>query len=421
MKIERILFIAPHSFPIFSSESIVNAKLAFTLAQAGYKIDIYSSINNNLNYPTTESESILLNTQNIKLNVIKFNFISRKNSITENLRLLIETIIGFIRTGHIYIGSLWGYNVISELNKKIKKDNYNYDIIITRGFKAEIVGIYLAKHYNAKWIANWNDPYPESKFPKPYGKGYDCNLPYLQKKIIYEIQKYSTYNTFPCIRLKNYMLMYMSKLERGKTCVIPHLAHSRLMPNSIKVKGEKLRIIHAGNVASPRNPDVFLLALKQIISDEYIRSKIECIFVGKQTDDFIEKINKLNLSSVISVLPSLDYFSVIEVMSKCDVSLIIEAICEEGIYLPTKVVDSFQCKLPIFCVSPPTGTLNDLINEKNIGYFSNNCSSNDVEIVLKRVFNDWEAEALPQINENILKEYFENEILFLYKKVFNSI
>lgn len=37
---KRILYIAPHSFPIKSSESICNSKVAYVLASMGYQIDV---------------------------------------------------------------------------------------------------------------------------------------------------------------------------------------------------------------------------------------------------------------------------------------------------------------------------------------------------------------------------------------------
>lgn len=39
---KRILYIAPHSFPIKSSESICNSKVAYVLASMGYQIDVFA-------------------------------------------------------------------------------------------------------------------------------------------------------------------------------------------------------------------------------------------------------------------------------------------------------------------------------------------------------------------------------------------
>lgn len=39
---KRIVYIAPHSFPIKSSESICNSKVAYVLASMGYQIDVFA-------------------------------------------------------------------------------------------------------------------------------------------------------------------------------------------------------------------------------------------------------------------------------------------------------------------------------------------------------------------------------------------
>lgn len=67
-----------------------------------------------------------------------------------------------------------------------------------------------------------------------------------------------------------------------------------------------------------------------------------------------------------------------DLISSCDVSLIIETTCEEGIYLPTKCVDAFQCSKPIFCVSPKIGTLRDIVEKFHVGYISDIDNIDDV-------------------------------------------
>ena len=50
---KRILFIAPHAFPIKSSESICNSKVAQSLAEAGYKVDVFTCKDNSA-YPSDQ-------------------------------------------------------------------------------------------------------------------------------------------------------------------------------------------------------------------------------------------------------------------------------------------------------------------------------------------------------------------------------
>lgn len=421
MSVKRILYIAPHSFPVHSSESIVNSKLAYTLCEAGYELDIYASQDTGIDYPSSSEESILISCKNMNLQTIPIDYLKKKSDIVKNPKLLVGYILGFIKTGHAYIGSDWNYKAISKIEENIRKSG-TYDVMITRGFYTEIAGIYLNKKYGIKWIANWNDPYPSAKFPEPYGNGYDARLPFYLERVLADIQKHAWIHTFPCERLRDYMLLYYKKVNTDQTRVIPHMAHSALLPQTAgQKKRNKIRMIHAGDVSWPRNPNNFLCALSEVVSDESFRNKIECVFIGKQSDDFNDKLIELNLTDYVTVLPSMGYFDILKEMKQCDVSLIIEAICEEGIYLPTKVVDSVQCQLPLFCVSPSVGTLNDLIKETRIGYFSNNRSLDEIETNLKKMMVDWERDQLPVIEIDALSKFFEKNILLSYESMFKEL
>ena len=83
-------------------------------------------------------------------------------------------------------------------------------------------------------------------------------------------------------------------------------------------------------------------------------------------------------------------------------AIIIEAECEEGIYLPTKFVDAIQSGLPVFCVSPFPGTLNDMVEKYAVGFYANNTSIDDVENKLINAYNDFLNKSLPEINKEKL-------------------
>lgn len=419
MKVKRILFVAPHSFPIHSSESIVNAKLAYTLSKGGFELDIFSAKEDGLNYPS--SNNSIFDDLIEKVKTLPLVYFSRKRSLKENLITLYQHIVLLLKTGIYYNGISWSYKVIQQVEENISKFG-KYDIIITRGYRSEVVGLYFKKKYGITWIANWNDPYPELRFPFPYGKGIDAKLPYMQERILSKLQKNVNIHTFPCERLRDYMLQYMNNVHVENTAIMPHMAHTEFFPKANKNSNKKLRIIHAGNVSHPRNPNNFLNALNHLQSNNpKIIDKVEIIFIGKQDNNFIERVNNLNLENVIKVLPPMEYFNLLQTLSESDVSLIIEAICEEGIYLPTKVVDSLQCKTPIFCVSPPDGTLNDIINKHNIGYFASNDNVKQISDTIEKIISDKLENKLPKIDVIDVSEYFEKEIFQKYVEVFQKL
>ena len=399
---KHILVLAPSSFPINNSEAISNAKLIYLLAQLGYKVTVFSRISNLSSeaiYPEGSSEKKILDLKNINVKYIKvFN--------GKGLKSIKEHLLCWCKTGYVYRGANWSYYAIKEALKLNKKDKI--DVLITRGFYTDIAGVYLSKKLGLKWIANWNDPYPLARFPHPYGKGPYCKIGNRMERLLRDIQKYSYIHTFPSARLRDYMLKYFSMISVDRTVVIPHLAHEDFMVSSKKTDSNKLRLVHAGNVSSPRSPKKFFQALQNVVKD--FPNDIECIFIGRQDADFYKLVENPVLKSVVKVLPAMKYFDVMDFLSQSDISLIIEAECDEGIYLPTKFVDALQILKPVFCISPSQGTLHDYVDKFGIGYFANNSSVEEISETLRNIVMDYKQKKLPNFSISDVEYFFTKSI-----------
>ena len=153
------------------------------------------------------------------------------------------------------------------------KDAYNRNKQnIFRECLGEIV--YLAKKYNIKWIATWNDPYMWIKYPAPYGKGYKAPINALRKKMIADIGKYTYKNVFPSERLKNYMLKYMTNMKDIGCVISPHIILDELITTDNHIeKKDTLKILHAGALGKERNPKLFFEGLRLFL-DKYPNAKI---------------------------------------------------------------------------------------------------------------------------------------------------
>lgn len=414
---KHILFIAPHSFPIKSSESICNSKVVYALASAGYIVDVYCSALKSTYTEETEITEKLSGHPNINIFPIQHNLLTFRGNIINILKNIIHHISIYLLSGYYYNGIDFPYQCIQHITKR-KKENpdLNYDVIITRGFNTDYAGIYLKKLFNTIWIANWNDPYPVSRFPHPYGKGFNSELPLTFRKLYHDIQKYVDIHTFPSERLRNYMLLCFTDVSIEQTRVVPHMAHTLLLPQNKQFNYNKpLKISHVGSVEHPRNPKNFLLALSKVINQTSI--KIDCTFIGNYDSDVLEVINEYGLQEHVTLQPGLPYAKALEVISSSDLSLIIEAICEEGIYLPTKFVDSIQSLTPVLCVSPTLGTLRDMVNQNKVGYWCDNESIENITECLLKVISDYTNHNLPTISLSAAEYFFEENIINIYKSI----
>ena len=229
---------------------------------------------------------------------------------------------------------------------------------------------------------------------------------------IVAIMSMADVHIFPNARLRDYMQRYVNFTE-DNSLVVPHLAVDK--PLADYHRTDTLRLIHTGNLSRPRNSRVFIEGLKKAI-DYKPDMKISFSLLGLMSDDDKKLAEDLGLKSYISYLPPVEYQKSLELASTFDVAVIIEADCDEGIFLPTKVGDYMQLHLPIFAVSPQKGILNDLYSEHYVSYFADVKSSDAACEQLLLIYDDFQKGHLCR-TANIKPEYLAENIVEKYAKI----
>ena len=395
---KKILFIAPASIPVFGAEAIVNVKLLSVLIDAGYDIDVVSKKNKWINYPESDfSISERLNS----INIIEVD--NRIDVVT-----LYQHFMSFITFGVVYRGSHWAYKALLYIRKHM--DVSLYDAVITKNGPSELVGYWLKKHTRLKWIATWNDPFPKNCYPHPYGSG-PVRQPWYMKKLITIMRDWADYSVIPSDRLCHYMDKYVH-FHQDRIRIVPHVALTD-KPHNKRVDG-KLRMLVSGNNRSPRDPRLLLNAFMRVVSTSVLDA--ELVFVGSVDDDIKSLIIALKANSYIKILPAVSYEESMDMLKDYDLAILIEAACDEGIFLPTKIVDFMQVRIPVFAISPKVGILNDLYKKGNIGYFADCTDEQAIENELKKIISDYNIKLyssnLPKSCEpcDVVKAY--NEMIY---------
>lgn len=391
----KILFIAPSSIPTSDAEAIVNRKLLIALSKSDkFEIDLISQKVKFRHYPIEDSECM----------VKSMHVIEHDLSITP--RLIWEHIVALFQFGITYKAIHWAVKALPIAEKLIKENNYDY--ILTKDFPSFVLGNYLKIKYGIKWIATWNDPYPGIKYPKPYGKGYDAKGTIFDRMCV-NIMGNADMNIFPSERLKKYMQKYLN-IHDDKTIIIPHVILETSVTNNLD--SQKLRILHSGSLQHPRNPRSFLEAFSKF-KKKYPDSMIKVDILGFMENEDVEFINKLNLQNDVRFLPPVTYSESLSMLAYYQIALIIEADCDEGIFLPTKVTDFMQYRKPIFAISPKEGVLNDLYKEGYINYFSDVRDVDGIYRSLVKIYRDF-------ISNNINEESKIADSAFSEKTIVNQ-
>ena len=138
---KRILYIAPHCYPIKSSESICNSKVAYTLAKAGFQVDVYTCAKQSTYPSDVKVDSILRDSDNLTITTVVGKVMSRKMNLCKLLKLMAHYLVIFLRTGYYYNGIDYPYQIVKAIKAKIKEEGrMPYDVMITRGFNTDYAG-----------------------------------------------------------------------------------------------------------------------------------------------------------------------------------------------------------------------------------------------------------------------------------------
>lgn len=388
---QRILFIAPSSYPPNNPEAYVNAKQIKILADAGYEIDLVCGRVTNA-YPEDDDKALFTNIHNIV-----YIPMSRKR----NLKNLWHHVKVLLQTGYIYKGINWVHPALKECQKLLSQHKYDY--IFTKDYPSEVLGVYLAKRYKIKWVATWNDPYMWIKYPEPYGQGINAHISHWRKKLIRDIGKYSFKNLFPSDRLRDYMLQYMTGMNPESCVIIPHALIDTPANTSSQRQDGTLKMIYAGSLGKERNPATLLEGISAFHKKHpniALRIDLLTIFDRADAHQFENLLERLSLTDIVSTCQPVKYRESLKIIAQYDVCLIIEAPCNEGIFLPSKVIDYFQCLKPIWALSPKCGVLADMFTNKLIDYFSDVTDKNAICKTIEDIVSDYTNGQLP-----IHKEY----------------
>lgn len=390
----RILMIAPACYPVNGAEAIVNMKLLQAFAKVDdVTVDLISR-NNSYTYPSDEIEKY-----GVKINELHLIEYVPHMNIPTFWRLILSQL--YFRIS--YFDCVWAVEVLRVVRKMVKRNDY--DFVLTKNAPSFLLGAYL-KRKGLKWVASWNDPFPGSFYPYPYGHGKESKGTRLERHMIKQMQL-ADFHVFPTYLLQEHMRSYL-QVPQAKCKVIPHVVLSdkeQINHRPLEKKHDVLRIIHSGNLYGQRNPSSFFHAIENVLESNP-NAKISVTILGKIDDRFLPELDSLpRVKQCLSYLPPVEYQQSLSLLDNYDLACVIEAPCKKGeaVFLPTKVTDFMQKGIPIMAISPQDGVLHDLYKNGNIGYYGDVTNVNSIELSLRSAYEDFVGDG---VKENVIDDSF---------------
>jgi glycosyltransferase involved in cell wall biosynthesis len=409
-----LLIFAPFFPPVGGPEAFTNGKLVLAFLRQGWDVDVISSFPGAL-YAGEDDSGCWQPLQGVTHMVSS----DATGVVPRLLHLMGRRVLHLQSTGF----PVWTLNACKVAVRLLRRKRYS--AILSRCYPtwAHFPALVVSLLYGLPWVANWNDPAPISNRPSPYGEGAGKPISLLSRMVFKRMCAQASRHTFPCERLERYMVSYMPAVIRGKTSVIPHIALESAGNADVRETRDALQLCHAGNVYQRPWPE-FLEGLRLFVDRTGARERVRVTFVGWQPDEaFDAKIAGLGLEGVVQTLPNVPFEQSLTLMRSYDVQVLIEANLEEGIYLPSKVVDYAATGRPILSLSPRTGTMTDLIGRYGGGVVADCTSPEDIAGALSRLFDSWEKGRLDEdYNPAALRRLFsEEEIMSQYRQLLDDI
>lgn len=393
----RVLLIAPKCFPIEGAESIVNIKMLQAFAQDDdIEVDVVSRRHRNVVYPSDSLDQY-------HVRVRKLCIIESDNRL--NLKTIWQTLLCFLIFGSGFKGSVWAIVALPTVKRLVR--NNCYDFVLTKSSPSFLLGAYLKKQ-NIPWVASWNDPAPSGFYPAPYGKDSDHRPSLLEQLILRQMRK-ADYHVFPSQQLLEHMVSYLH-VDKSVCCVIPHaIIPDNRSNDTVRLSNDSncgvMKIIHSGNLASPRNPTSFFSAVNNVL-EQNPDFKIQVTVLGRVANEVLPSESMFPaLSKCFTCIPPLEYNQALKLLTEYDLACIIEANTKVGkaVFLPTKVTDFMQMGIPIMSVSPRGGVLHNMYRNGNIGYF---CDVADVKSIEKALISAYQDFIHGGLKKNVIEDCF---------------
>lgn len=405
----RVLLFSPGFAPYASSANIVNSKLALAMLNRGWEIDVVSAPDLTCMYGQHWGEPWS------KLQPITHEI--PDGGPSRPVRLA-QRVWSSICLGHPIAGCRWARQSLKlafDLHRRKK-----YDFVISRCLDeyAHLPAMAFAQRTGVPWLANWNDP-PVCSFPPPY----DLSLGRLNDWTLLRFCKAAamraTVNTFPCERLGRYICRLLGVQYGENTHVIPNplLCELNLQETS---SADCFRLCHAGNMSAERDPQTFLLALKRLIEKRTPKIRFEVI--GIESTSLMRLAQELGLEKVVAFTGRQSYLDTFRRLAASDVLVIIEAPCQEGVFLPSKFMDYAQVGRPVLSVSPLRGTMEDLLSSRGGGIAVDCTSVDSIYRGLETLYESWQEKALDEYSPRAFQRMYAPEaVVRMYENMFREI
>lgn len=259
-------------------------------------------------------------------------------------------------------------------------------ILYSRATKhvSNVAAWFLKRATGAPWVAHISDPWVFTHL-----NGFQR---WFAERLERQVFKDADAIVIVSRKLADYILR-LYPWARHKVHIIPHgyAPVEPLPPAPARSEGRSMIMLHAGAfLPGYREPHSLFEGLALLHRRIGLAGRFKAVFVGEDTGRYQELANRLGISGVVELLPSMPYKQCQQMIADSDLLLVLDAPQTGGIFLPTKLIEYLAHQKPVLGLSEPGSTVHEVLQECDLNFADQN-SPEDMARVIEKLLTMWEA------------------------------
>ena len=270
-------------------------------------------------------------------------------------------------------------------------EDWQPDLIYSRATKhvSNVVGWRLKRRTGLPWAAHFSDPWITGGLPyRPLQR-------LIGRFFEHRILRDADALIFVSANAAEKVLRYQPRETWSKVHVIPH-GYATPSPELAALSpppahGRPLRVIHAGSFyPGMRTPDTLIDALRILAQSRPLDGRIEINCIGVDTTPYQARVNAAGLGGVLRFEGSIPFDECQRRVATSDLTLIIDTPGYGGLFLPTKLFESFAFDHPVFGLTEPGSAVAGILDQVGMPW-SNVSDPSAIASQLASLLARWES------------------------------
>jgi glycosyltransferase involved in cell wall biosynthesis len=240
-----------------------------------------------------------------------------------------------------------------------------FDVLVSfaQPWSDHLVGLRVHRETGLPWVAHFSDPWTDSPYLR--GRAWQRRI---WERMEAEVVRHANALVFVTAQTAARVMRKYPEAWHRKVHVLPHgYDRDDLPPGEPPPADRRLTIAYTGRFYDGlRTPEHLLRALAALAARRPLADELHVAFVGTPVASHRRLASSLGLDPVVEFTGRVPFAESWRRARGADVLLVIDAAADEGLFLPSKLVEYLPAGKPILALTPLRGASADLV--RALGY-----------------------------------------------------